>query len=80
MDSGPGTHDTTLSEEELYIKSAAACWILKTKETCKLTQSAMDGIKLHGVVKNALEDVHININDVPQLAKAFDTRKTLDLW
>lgn len=42
MDSEPGPHDTTLSEEEL--KSAAACWILKIKETCKLTQSAMDEI------------------------------------
>lgn len=86
--SGPGSHNTVLPEAQTFeeLKSAAALWILKIKETCKLTQSAMDEIiqgatdfnnyilsKLHGVVKNALDELHINMNDVPQLAKAFDT-------
>lgn len=72
----------TLEEE---LKSAAAHWILKIKETCKLTQSSMDEIiqgvtdfnsiilsKLYDTVKNALEDQNIDINDIPQVAKAFD--------
>lgn len=80
---GPQTTSTLTLEEEL--KSAAVNWILKIKETCKLTQSSMDQIiqgvtdfnsfilsKLYGVVKNALEDHSINIDDLAQLAKAFN--------
>lgn len=91
VSSGPGSgaaSDTTVPQETQTLeelKSAAALWILKIKETCKLTQSATDEIiqgatdfnnyilsKLHGVVKNALEELHIDMNNVPQLAKAFN--------
>lgn len=88
--SGPGSHNTALPDEtitfEEELMAAAAQWILKIQETCKLTHSAMDEIiqgvtdfnnyilsKLHDVVRNALEDLHVNITDVPKLAKAFDT-------
>ena len=81
-DTGSSEVDQTFEEE---LKGVAARWILKTKETCKLTQSSMDTIiqgvtdfnsyilsKLHDVVKNALESLDINIHDLPQLAQAFD--------
>ena len=81
----PDTQETDTRTMEEDLKSAAAHWILKIRETCKLTQSAMDDIiqgatnfnsyiltTLSGVVKTALEDLGINMKDVPQLVKAFD--------
>ena len=68
------------------LKRTAACWILKIKETCKLTQSAMEEIlqgvtdfnkyilaKFYDVIKIALEGLDKNIENIPQVAKAFDT-------
>ena len=75
-------------EEEL--KCTAANWIIKMKETCKLTQVATDEIikgvadfnsymvtKLYEVVKNSLEERNINISDMPELGKAFDSNSPL---
>lgn len=74
--------DTTVEEE---LQRVAAQWILKIKETCKLTQSAMDNIiegvtdfhnfmlsKIHIVLKKALNSLHIDMDDIPQLKQVFE--------
>lgn len=78
---------STLEEE---LKCAAANWIIKTKETCKLTQAATDEIikgvadfnsylftRLYVIVKTSLEERSINISDIPELVKAFDSNSPL---
>ena len=83
MNSPPDDHGTTRFEE---LKHAGALWIQKIREKCKLTQSSIDEIiqgvtdfnsyilsKLYNVLKNELEGININISDLPQLTKVFDT-------
>ncbi len=74
-------HSANLQEDLL---KAAAKWILKVKETCKLTETAMEEIvqgvtdfqnllltKLYEVLKSSLSGNNLSINDFPQLVEAF---------
>lgn len=83
QDEAMGTMETE-SRFEDELKHTAMCWILKIKETCKLTQSATDEIikgvtdfnsyilsKLYDVILKGLRDLDINIDQVPEVAKAY---------